>query len=246
LWLKRGCNVRSDLATKCNRAKGEPVPKSLSLLQETNQVKLLHTIIRNKDTSRDEFIFYSNRLMRLLIEYALSLLPFVDVKVYGNNGYEYQGKRHSNTQVCGVSILRAGETMELALCEVYKDAKIGKILIQTNENTGEPELHYLRLPSDIQNSIVFLMDATVATGAAAMMAIRVLLDHSVEEKNIILVSILMAEQGLHNVAYAFPNVKIVTTAVDPELNDNCFILPGIGNFGDRYFGTDKPQEVVIM
>jgi uracil phosphoribosyltransferase len=52
----------------------------------------------------------------------------------------YRGKRHSNAQVCGVSILRAGETMELALCEVYKDAQIGKILIQTNENSGEPEV----------------------------------------------------------------------------------------------------------
>jgi uridine kinase len=74
------------------------------------------------------------------------------------------------------------------------------------------------------------MDATLATGAAAMMAIRVLLDHSVEEENIILVALLMAEQGVHNVAYAFPKVKIVTTAVDPELNEHCYILPGIGSF----------------
>jgi uridine kinase len=82
------------------------------------------------------------------------------------------------------------------------------------------------------------MDPTLATGAAAMMAIRVLLDHSVGEENIILVSLLMAEQGVHNVAYAFPKVRIVTTAVDPELNEQCYILPGIGNFGDRYFGTE--------
>lgn len=236
---QRGCNLRSNLATKNNHVKGEPFPISLHIMPETQQIKLIHTIIRNKDTSRDEFIFYTNRLIRLLIEHALSLLPFEDVKVYTNAGVEYNGKRHSNAQVCGVSILRAGETMELALCEVYKDAKIGKILIQTNEFTGEPELHYLRLPSDIKNSIVLLLDATLATGAAAMMAIRVLLDHSVEEQNIILISLLVAEQGLHNVAYAFPKVKIATTAVDPEINDKCFILPGIGNFGDRYFGTEK-------
>lgn len=97
--------------------------------------------------------------------------------------------------MCGVSILRAGECLEPALCEVYKDACIGKILIQTNESTGEPELHYLRLPSDIKNDRVLLMDATLATGAAAIMGIRVLLDHSVEEQNIFLVSILMSEQG---------------------------------------------------
>ena len=81
------------------------------------------------------------------------------------------------------------------MCEVYKDACIGKILIQTNDSTGEPELHYLRLPSDIKNGRVLLMDATLATGAAAIMGIRVLLDHAVEEENIFLVSILMSEQG---------------------------------------------------
>ena len=103
----------------------------------------------------------------------------------------------------------------------------------------------MRLPRDIQKGIVLLLDATLATGAAAMMAIRVLLDHHVEEKNIILVSLLTTEQGkleglflnqfnlifplclgIHNVAYAFPKVKIATSAVDPELNENCFILPG--------------------
>lgn len=82
------------------------------------------------------------------------------------------------------------------------------------------------------------MDATVATGAAAMMAIRVLLDHDVGEDNILLVSLLMAESGVHSIAYAFPQVKIVTSAVDPEINERFYVLPGIGNFGDRYFGTE--------
>jgi len=85
--------------------------------------------------------------------------------------------------------------MEQALAEVCKDIRIGKILIQTNEKTGEPELYYLRLPSDIQDYHVMLMDATVATGAAAMMAIRILLDHDVKEENIMLLSLLMAESG---------------------------------------------------
>ena len=85
--------------------------------------------------------------------------------------------------------------MEQALSEVCKDIRIGKILIQTNWDTGEPELYYLRLPPDIKDYQVILMDATVATGAAAMMAIRVLLDHDVPEQNINLVSLLMAESG---------------------------------------------------
>ena len=74
-----------------------------------------------------------------------------------------------------MSILRAGEVLEPALLSVCKDATIGKILIQTNTGTGEPELHFLRLPQNIADCHVILMDATVATGAAAIMAIRVLL-----------------------------------------------------------------------
>lgn len=235
----RGCKFRSDLASQNNHEPGAPLPRTFYKLDQTNQIKFMHTIIRNKDTKRDDFIFYANRLMRLLIEYALSLLPFEDVVVETTSGVGYEGKRHGKSKVCGVSILRAGECLEPALCEVYKDACIGKILIQTNESTGEPELHYLRLPSDIKNDRVLLMDATLATGAAAIMGIRVLLDHSVEEQNIFLVSILMSEQGVHNVAYAFPKVKIITTAVDPELNSFWNLLPGMGNFGDRYFGTER-------
>ena len=75
-------------------------------------------------------------------------------------GVFYRGKRCHYNKVCGVSILRAGETMEQALCDVLKDAKIGKILIQTNLETSEPELYYLRLPKDIKDYKIILMDAT--------------------------------------------------------------------------------------
>ncbi|XP_040920580.1 uridine-cytidine kinase-like 1 isoform X2 [Toxotes jaculatrix] len=215
---KREITVRSALASA---HQGQPLPKTLSVMESTPQVRGMHTIIRNKETNRDEFIFYSKRLMRLLIEHALSFLPL---------------------KITGVSILRAGETMEQALMAVCKDIRLGKILIQTNHDTGEPELHYLRLPKDISEDYVILMDSTVSTGAAALMAVRVLLDHDVAEDKIFLLSLLMAEMGVHSVAYAFPKVRIITTAVDKEVNDQFHIIPGIGNFGDRYFGTDAPSD----
>ncbi|TRZ02574.1 hypothetical protein DNTS_018278, partial [Danionella cerebrum] len=211
----------------------QPLPETLTVLESTPQVRGLHTIIRNKDTSRDEFIFYSKRLMRLLIEQALLFLPSKTPQ-----GQEYDGSRFSGKGITGVSVLRAGETMEPALRAVCKDVRIGKILIQTNLDSGEPELHYLRLPKDISEDHVILMDSTVSTGAAAMMAVRVLLDHDVQEEQIVLVSLLMAELGVHSVAYAFPRVRIITSAVDKNLDDLLHVIPGIGDFGDRYFGTD--------
>ncbi|XP_006793602.1 uridine-cytidine kinase-like 1 isoform X2 [Neolamprologus brichardi] len=236
---KREITVRSALASA---HQGQPLPKTLSVMESTPQVRGMHTIIRNRETNRDEFIFYSKRLMRLLIEHALSFLPLKSVSVETPQGSIYEGKRLSGNRITGVSILRAGETMEQALMAVCKDIRLGKILIQTNHDTGEPELHYLRLPKDISEDYVILMDSTVSTGAAALMAVRVLLDHDVAEDKIFLLSLLMAEMGVHSVAYAFPKVRIITTAVDKEVNDQFHIIPGIGNFGDRYFGTDAPSD----
>ncbi|XDV49109.1 hypothetical protein PO909_018422 [Leuciscus waleckii] len=194
--------------------KSQPLPQTLSVLESTPQVRGLHTIIRNKDTSRDEFIFYSKRLMRLLIEHALSLLPSKACTIQTPQGQEYQGRRFSgkgvNLCITGVSILRAGETMEPALRAVWKDVRIGKILIQTNLDSGEPELHYLRLPRDISEDHVILMDSTVSTGAAAMMAVRVLL-----------ISIRRRKK-LHSVLKSC----------------GCVFAVLKGDFGDRYFGTD--------
>ncbi|XP_074262894.1 uridine-cytidine kinase-like 1 isoform X2 [Saimiri boliviensis] len=234
--------LRWDMAALASAHQCHPLPRTLSVLKSTPQVRGMHTIIRDKETSRDEFIFYSKRLMRLLIEHALSFLPFQDCVVQTPQGQDYAGKCYAGKQITGVSILRAGETMEPALRAVCKDVRIGTILIQTNQLTGEPELHYLRLPKDISDDHVILMDCTVSTGAAAMMAVRVLLDHDVPEDKIFLLSLLMAEMGVHSVAYAFPRVRIITTAVDKRVNDLFRIIPGIGNFGDRYFGTDAVPD----
>uniref|UniRef100_A0A8C8HRA3 Uridine-cytidine kinase n=1 Tax=Oncorhynchus tshawytscha TaxID=74940 RepID=A0A8C8HRA3_ONCTS len=193
--------LRWDMSALASAHQGQPLPKTLSVLESTPQVRGMHTIIRNKDTNRDEFIFYSKRLMRLLIEHALSFLPLKPVQVETPQGSIYEGKRLSGKR-----------------------------------------LHYLRLPKDISEDYVILMDSTVSTGAAALMAVRVLLDHDVQEDKIFLLSLLMAEMGVHSVAYAFPKVRIITTAVDKKVNNEFHIIPGIGNFGDRYFGTDTPSD----
>uniref|UniRef100_A0A915HKN8 Uridine kinase n=1 Tax=Romanomermis culicivorax TaxID=13658 RepID=A0A915HKN8_ROMCU len=197
----------------------------------------MHTIIRNRETDADEFIFYSNRIARLIIEKALSLQNFTPHEIR-DNSFVYSGKKRTGQKICGVSILRSGEVIEKLLRDVVKNCTIGKILIQTDwKESHEPQLHYLRIPNDIHEYKVILMDAQVATGAAAMMGIRILLEHDVPEGNITLVSLLMSAVGVNSIAYAFPQVKLVTSAIDPELSSSYDILPGIGNFSDRYFGT---------
>lgn len=168
--------------------------------------------------TRDDFIFYAERLMRILMESALAFMPFEPATVPLPCGRACTGRRLSK-QVCGVSIFRAGMTMDHALQATVKDAFLGKILIQTNPLSGEAELHFCKLPKNIKDMFVVLMDATVATGAAgllvalffffgsasthefvliapsAMMAVRVLLDHEVPQENILIATMLGAPTG---------------------------------------------------
>ncbi|KAL0089066.1 uridine kinase [Phycomyces blakesleeanus] len=217
---------------------GKNLPVNVHVLPVTNQIKGIHTILRDRTTPRDEFVFYAERLTTLIMETGLGLIPFDPIQIKTPTGAVYKGLKVKD-KICGVSILRAGGTMEAGLRRVCSDVLIGKILIQADPATGEPQLHYIKLPSNVKDYQVVLMDATIGTGAAGLMAVRVLLDHDVPEENIIFVSFLAAPVGLGVISNAFPRVKIVTSMVDPGLSkDTLFIEPGIGNFGDRYFGTE--------
>ncbi|KAG0001493.1 hypothetical protein BGZ80_007410 [Entomortierella chlamydospora] len=236
------------MQSRWDMAKISP-PKELSpnviVLEKTKQIDGMHTIIRDRSTTRHDFIFYADRLATLVIERALNELPYETHTITTPTAKTVHGLR-LNAHVVGVSILRAGGTMEAGLRRVIRDAVIGKILIQTDPSNGEPQLHYCKLPPSIRenstndDTYIFLMDAVIGTGAAGLMAIRVLLDHDVPEERIIFLSFLSAPQGLHIISNAFPKVRVVTSYVDPVLNPHTlFLEPGLGNFGDRYFGTEN-------
>ncbi|KAJ3329062.1 Uridine-cytidine kinase-like 1 [Blyttiomyces sp. JEL0837] len=229
----RGLTLRTQLASL---SASKDVPSSVRVLTSKPELKALHTLIRDKTTPRDDFIFYAARLSRLVVERGLVDLPYSDISIVTPTQSVYDGKKLAEG-VCGVSVIRSGATMEHGLRQVVKDIPLGKILIQTDASTGEPQLHYCKLPKDINKRHVLIADATIATGAAALMAIRVILDHDVPEEHIIFLSLIAAPQGLHAVANAFPNVRIITSEIDPELSEDFHIVPGFGNFGDRYFGT---------
>lgn len=211
--------------------------KNLYVLQYTPQLKVLYTIIRDKNTKREDFIFYSDRIIRLLIEEGLNLLPINKVSITTPTDSEFEGARFEG-RICAVSIVRAGESMETAMREVCKKIRIGKILIQRDEETIEPIMYYSKLPPDISKRYVLLIDPMLATGGSACKAIEVLKEHGVGEEKIIFINLISCPEGINKVCDAFPAVKVVTGFIDKNLNDKAFIVPGLGDFGDRYFGTD--------
>jgi len=120
-------------------------------------------MIRDKNTGRADFIFYSNRINRLLVEEALNHLPVLPQTITTPVGRTYAGVKFEG-KICGVSIMRAGEAMEQALRECCRSVRIGKILIQRDEETSQPRLFYDKLPEDIKDRWVLLLDPMLATG----------------------------------------------------------------------------------
>ncbi|GAO46993.1 uridine kinase [Saitoella complicata NRRL Y-17804] len=211
--------------------------RNIICLPQTPQLHAMQTIIRDANTSRDDFQFYLERLAVLLIERAMVELPHEQITIETPTGKSCTGMALSASEVVGVSIVRAGETLEVGLRRVIPDVSLGKILIQSESMTGEPKLHYSKIPPLSPTGHVFLLDAQIATGAAALMAIRVLLDHGVPEENVVFIAYLAAPSGLQAIARVYPKVRVVVSVIDEGLmHPTAFIVPGFGNIGDRYFG----------
>jgi uracil phosphoribosyltransferase len=137
--------------------------ENVHTLPQTPQLIALLTMIRDKNTDRADFIFYSNRIIRLLVEEGLNHLPVVEHTVTTPVGRTYAGVKFQG-KICGVSIMRAGEAMEQGLRDCCRSVRIGKILIQRDEETSLPKLFYDKLPEDIAERWVLLLDPMFATG----------------------------------------------------------------------------------
>ncbi|RYP11760.1 hypothetical protein DL765_007602 [Monosporascus sp. GIB2] len=204
------------------------------ILPQTPQLIALLTMIRDKNTERADFIFYSNRIIRLLVEEGLNHLPVVEHTVTTPVGRTYAGLMFQG-KICGVSIMRAGEAMEQGLRDCCRSVRIGKILIQRDEETSKPQLFYDKLPEDIATRWVLLLDPMFATGGSAIMAVDVLKSRGVPEERILFLNLIASPEGIKNFATKFPRLRVVTAFVDQGLDEKNYIIPGLGDFGDRYY-----------
>ncbi|XVF76995.1 hypothetical protein PTKIN_Ptkin14bG0004500 [Pterospermum kingtungense] len=216
---------------------------NLYVIQSTFQIRGMHTLIRDSQTTKHDFVFYADRLIRLVVEHGLGHLPFTEKQVITPTGSVYTGVDFCK-RLCGVSVIRSGESMENALRACCKGIKIGKILIHREGDNGQ-QLIYEKLPQDISERNVLLLDPILGTGNSAVQAISLLVKKGVPQSNIIFLNLISAPQGVHVVCKSFPRVKIVTSEIDIGLNEDFRVVPGMGEFGDRYFGTDDDDLQVV-
>jgi len=217
------------------------MPSAITVMEQTRALRCIHTIIRDQNTDAETFKFNLNRLVRLLVTEAMNRVDYTPKEVTTPTGSAFQGLEYSSN-VIAVSIVRTGEVFELALRNVLPEVSIGKVVIQqyaAHKQEYGPRLYYAKLPSNIAqpNTKVLLFDGVLATGGAVLMAVQVLLDHGVNEEDIIFCCFVAAPEGLFRVHTIFPKLKIVTSWIDDGLDSQHYVRPGMGYLGDRYFGT---------
>ena len=191
-------------------------------------------VLRNKETSVKEFRELISEISGLMCYEATRNLPTKEVEVQTPVATA-KCRRLAGKKLAIIPILRAGLGMVDAMVDLIPSAKIGHIGLYRDPETHLPVEYYCKLPEDIGNRQVFVVDPMLATGGSAVAAIDFLKAHGC--KNITMMNIIGAPEGVALVQKAHPDVEIYMAALDEKLNDHAYIVPGLGDAGDRIFGT---------
>ncbi|MBO5412658.1 MAG: uracil phosphoribosyltransferase [Clostridia bacterium] len=191
-------------------------------------------ILREKDTNTKQFAELAEEIAMLLTYEATKDLPleetWIDTPLEKAKCYTVSGKA-----VGIVPILRAGLGMVSGVQKLIPNAKVGHIGLYRDHETCEPVEYYCKLPADAEQRILLVVDPMLATGGSASDAISMIKKRGVTK--IKLCCLVSAPEGIRRVLADHPDVDLYVAAVDRQLNEHCYILPGLGDAGDRLFGT---------
>ena len=191
-------------------------------------------IIRRQETGSKDFRQLISEIAMLMCYEATRDLKLTDVEIETPIS-KMTAKELAGKKLAVVPILRAGLGMVDGMLSMIPAAKVGHIGLYRNEETLEPVEYYCKIPKDCDERDVFVVDPMLATGGSAIAAIQMLKDHGV--KNMRFLCIIAAPEGVKKLQEAHPDVDIYIGALDEHLNENGYIVPGLGDAGDRIFGT---------
>jgi len=192
------------------------------------------TIMRDKETGPKDFRQLLNEIS-LLMGYEITReIPLEEVEIE-TPICKTTAKRVLGRKMAIIPILRAGLGMVEGLLDLVPVAKVGHIGLYRNEKTHEPVIYYCKLPEDIDDRFVIVTDPMLATGGSSCDALQILKDRGCT--NVKLMCLVAAPEGIKRVQEAHPDVDIYVAAIDDHLNADAYIVPGLGDAGDRIFGT---------
>jgi uracil phosphoribosyltransferase len=190
--------------------------------------------LRDQQTELASFRRHSDQICQLLFAEAIRGLEFVDRPITTPLEIEMSSKRLKD-EVVVVPVLRAGLAMLFGALHLLPKSKVGFVGLQRDETTAIAFEYYWKLPQIRKNSVVIITDPMLATGGSLLHLLRKI--SPLSPKEIRIVCVIAAPEGLALIRKEYPNVDIFTAAVDDHLNESKYIVPGLGDYGDRYFGT---------
>ncbi len=194
------------------------------------------SILRNKNTSTKDFRELVNEIATLMAYEVSRDMPLKNVEVETPLA-KTTVKKLAGKKVAVVPIIRAGLGMVEGVVNLIPAARIGHIGMYRDEKTLQPHEYFVKLPEDIDKRKIILVDPMLATGGSSKDAIEALKKRDVKEKNIKLMILVAAPEGIKNIQKTEPDVDIYTAALDDHLNKKGYIVPGLGDAGDRLYGT---------
>lgn len=192
------------------------------------------TLMRDKNTTTRDFRLLANEIAMLMAYEVTRDLPLEDVEIE-TPICKTTGKQISGRAVGVVPILRAGLGMVDGILTLIPNAKVGHIGLYRDPETHKPVEYYCKLPVDAESRRIIIVDPMLATGGSACDAITNIKKRGC--KDIVLMNLIAAPEGVAAVRAAHPDVNIYIASLDERLNENAYIVPGLGDAGDRLFGT---------
>ncbi|MBI3671714.1 uracil phosphoribosyltransferase [Candidatus Azambacteria bacterium] len=196
--------------------------------------EVLISILRDKNTTTFEFRRAASQLAGILCVETLDLFPKEGVSIQTPIG-KTEGVEMP-IDILLVPILRSGMALLSAFLEILQSAPVGIIGLKRDEKTAKAKLYYKNLPKDLPKYAIIL-DPMLATGGSAAFAVDILKKEGYKPENIFFTGVVAAQEGFDKLAKKIPEENITLGVIDPKLNDKKYIVPGLGDFGDRYFNT---------
>lgn len=219
----------------CKCGQQDPLP-IVRFCKTSKYENILLTKLRDVNTSMEDFRSASQKIASLLVNKVINCLPSKKEEIFSPLG-PCKGE-FLDGEVELLSIMRSGDAILETFMHHFPKANINKILIQRDPETAEPHFIYKKLSSTIAGgNYVIITEPMIGTGGTLDMTISLLKELGVKECKIIIACIVASPEGIQNLSAKHPHISVVMTALDERLNEKKYIVPGLGDFGDRYFGT---------
>jgi len=198
--------------------------------------KLFLTTLRDKNISRTDFREAAYAISHIMAQESLTHIETEEINVETPIALTKGIKLKPSITL--IPILRSGMIMLRPFLHYYKDAQIGVVGLKRDEETAKAHLYYQNIPSINHQDKVIILDPMISTGGTGIETLKILRELGVQDKNVIFASIIASPEGIGAMLSEFPRLKIIQAGIDEKLNKDKFIVPGLGDFGDRYYGTE--------